>query len=105
MEKKAVPLVLFGDHAPFTKKDSITLILWKVLLSDGKTWETIFLSIAFPKDCSAKYKDHGVDTWAIFYKWLVSFFNHLLLGIQPSRNPLGKEWPLNSWERKVAGEK
>jgi hypothetical protein len=104
-KKKAVPISIFFDHAPFTKNASMTLCLWRLLLSPMYGgWDSIFLACAFPKQLACKYKKHGCDTWDLILQYLAWSFWHLLWGWFPRNDPFGQLWGRLSQNFKRAGD-
>ena len=98
-----LPVVIFGDHAPYTKLHSLSVLCWKFLESSGPLWHRIFLSIAFPKACAATFKKDGVDTWSVFWQFMSFEWNSLFLGFHHARNGFGQLYT-DSLSRKLVGQ-
>ena len=97
-QSKYLPVVLFGDHAPFTNHESLTVIMFKIITMEGPTWETIYACVLFPKGATAYQLKHGEDTFDVFYEYIVSFFNSAFLGFHALRDPRNQAWPPRSYE-------
>jgi hypothetical protein len=103
-QKRAVPIVIFFDHAPFTKHSSMTLCLWRFLCAPVWGWDSNFLSVAFPKANTAKFKKHGADTWDLILTHLSWSCWHWLWGYWALKDPFGDHWTPKSQNAKRAGD-
>ena len=57
---KAIPLLLHGDGVQFTmKNNSLLTVQFSPLLAKGWSWESIWLSATWPKNCRAHAFLHG----------------------------------------------
>ena len=103
--RRAVPLMLHGDGARFTKTTGNTMVTiqWSFLLSTGFGWTKIYLIAAFPKSCRAYTQVHGADTWDIIWAYVCQGFAALFEGTHSALDPFGDEWPEGSVQRGLAG--
>jgi hypothetical protein len=62
---------------------------WSFLGSDGvgtRTWDHIFLIIVLVSRVCCQEDVHGVDTWDVVFRLVVSSFNPLLIGRMPPKS-------------------
>lgn len=105
-KNRACPLVLHGDGAQYTTHhDSIKSLQWSFLGSDGvgtRTWDHVFLITVLVSRVCCQEDVHGVDTWDVVFRLVVSSFNSLLIGRMP-RNSDSNEFEEEICEGKYFG--
>ena len=86
-----IPFLVHGDGAEFQDNESINVLSFRSLLSNGPTSSRQFLLVAIPKRVVCTQKVHGRDTMHEVWKWLVWSFNALFEGKHPVKLPDGSQ--------------
>ena len=97
-KSRAIPLVLYGDGARFAKHDSLEIACMSFLLSKESTWSSKMVMAAFVS--SAEW---GEDTWQCIWRVLAWSLGCVFAGKHPLRDHMGREWPVDSVESRLAG--
>ena len=103
-KKGAVPLMLFGDGAQHGEYDSVVGIGMRSLLTREHITNSMFLIAALPKSATAKDAIFAQDSWKEIWKVIVWDFTFLGLGVHPTVDHTGKQWPANSERGRKAGK-
>ena len=100
---KAIPIVIHGDGAQFTRSGSLLVASWRPLLNEDFDAGT-FLLFTLPKVVRASGKKHGIDSHREFWLLVVHLFNALFRGFHPATNHKGQRWPAGTFEAKQSGK-
>ena len=103
-QQRAIPIVIHGDGATFTEKNSNSLLAVQIksLCSSGTFGLDILPLFAIPK--TVRHIHEGVDaTTPKLWQYMVHFINAGQEGKHPMTDPDGNEWPLATAEKQRAG--
>jgi hypothetical protein len=86
---RAVPLLVYGDGANYTTRESVEIAAWGALSCRRNTWQSRYLMTGWVKSACSPHPRH---TWEELWRILCWSFNSIFLGVHPSVDHRGDAW-------------
>lgn len=99
-----VPFLLHGDGAQFQRRDSITVVSMKSILSAADTLGSHLMLAAVPKRCRYSNKLPSDDTWHPIWETVCWSLKAMFEGKHPCVDERGFEFARNSQRGQLAGK-
>jgi len=101
--EQLIPFLLHGDGAQFQRRDSITVVSMKSILSAADTLGSHLMLAAVPKRCRYSSKASSDDTWHPIWETLCWSLRAMFEGKHPSVDEQGVPFPSNTQRGQLAG--